>query len=428
MATPRPDTAASASLPAWPVYLLFVGFPVWWVLGLGAFAVAFSAVPMLLLLAQRGRFEFPPAFALWLLFVIWTIVSAVQLDFNKLTGYIVRFGNMAGCAVLFLYLYNARRSLDTRRILVLLSFFLAFVVFGGYLGVLLPHGSITTIAERVLPPSIRRNAFAYSLVHPAFAEVQQPYGSPRAFFRPSAPFAYTNSWGCNMALLVPLALAALARVPRGLTRNLIALVLLLGIVPALQSLNRGMYVGFGVAIVYVAIRLAARGRVVPLVGLVASATVLYAVALATGFVASLEQRLQYSQTNTGRTEIYRESFDGAVQSPLFGHGAPTASQTVDVSIGTQGQIWNLMYSYGFIALALFVVWFLAAWWAGRAAEGPGDLWINASLVVAVVSFTYYGYDGPQLAVAVTAAALSFRARAERLAAAEARRPELAHLR
>lgn len=409
------------------MYLLFLGFPVWWVLGFGAFAVPLSAVPMLVLLGRRARVEIPPAFGLWFLFVVWTIASALQLDANKLIGYVVRFGNMAGCAVLFVYLYNARRNLDTRRVLLVLSFFLAFVVFGGYLGIFFPHGSLTTVAEQVLPASIRHNEFAHSLVHPAFAEVQQPYGSPRAFFRPSAPFAYTNSWGCNMALLVPLALAAIARLPHGRTRNLIALALVAAVVPALETLNRGMYIGFGVAIGYVAVRLAARGRLMPLAGLVGASAVLYAIALATGFVAQVQQRLQYSGTNTGRTEIYQESFDGAVQSPLFGHGAPTASQVVDVAIGTQGQLWNVMFSYGFVALALFIGWFLVSWWAGRRAEAPGDLWISASLVVAVVSFTYYGYDGPQLAVAFTAAALSFRSRAE-WRAADARRHEIAHSR
>jgi hypothetical protein len=392
------------------VYLLFAAFPAWWALGFSAFAVPLCAIPMLILLNRRGRVVIPPAFTLWILFVLWTIVSAVQLDFNKLIGYVVRFGNIAGCGVLFVYLFNARRSLPTRRVLVVLSALLAFVVFGGYLGVLMPHGSLSTVAERLLPASIQNNEFAHSLVHPAFAEVQQPYGSPRVFYRPSAPFAYTNSWGCNVALLVPLAFATISRLGASRGRVAVTLVLLAGIVPALSSLNRGMYIGFGVAVLYVALRLALRGRLLPLGGLLGLAGALYGVALATGFVARLDQRLQYSATNTGRQEIYQESFQGALQSPLFGQGAPRASETVDVSIGTQGQIWTLMYSYGFIALGLFVAWFLCAWWAGRRAAAPGDLWISACLVVAIVSFTYYGYDGLQLAVAMSAAALATRMR------------------
>ena len=392
------------------MYGLFAAYPVWWVAGLGAFAVALSAIPMIVLMAYCRRADLPAGFSLWIIFAGWTIVSATQLDMNKLVGYVVRFGNLAGCGVLFVYIYNARRNLDQRRMLLVLAAFLAFVVFGGYLGVLDPHGSLKTVVERLLPPSITRNAYAYSLVHPSFAEVQHPYGSPQTFYRPSAPFAYTNSWGCNMALLVPLGFAAISRV-RGNARLLIGATLAAAIVPALASLNRGMYIGLGVALLYVALRLAARGRALPLGAILGGAGALFAIAYATGYIAKLQQRLQYSATNTGRAEIYRESFDGALQSPLFGKGAPTASQTVDVAIGTQGQIWNLMYSYGFIALGLFMLWFLLAWWSGRRAPDTASLWINASLLVAFVSFFYYGYDGPQLAVAMAAAAVTMRERA-----------------
>jgi hypothetical protein len=67
-----------------------------------------------------------------------------------------------------------------------------------------------------------------------------------------------------------------------------------------------------------------------------------------------------------------------------------------------------MFSYGFVALALFVGWFALAAWTARRLTGPGGVWIGACLTVAVVSFAYYGYDGPQLAVAMTATALAMR--------------------
>ena len=41
-------------LPAWPFLLLFAGFPVWWVLGLGSFAPQICAIPMVVLMAMRG--------------------------------------------------------------------------------------------------------------------------------------------------------------------------------------------------------------------------------------------------------------------------------------------------------------------------------------------------------------------------------------
>ncbi len=406
----RPGDRRAGELPAWPVFALFAGFPVWWVLGLSAFAVGISATIMVLLLAQRGRSAVPPAFGIWLLFLLWTFASALQLDAKQLIGFGVRFFNLAGCGVLFVYIVNARERLNDRRVFVAISCFLAVTVLGGCLGVLVPSGSINTITERLLPASIASNSYVHALVHPTFTEAQHPYGSPVTFYRPSAPFPYTNSWGANMALLVPLAVGALTRLRTRRGRILLGTVLAIGLVPALATLNRGMYVGLAVAAVYVAISYAMRGRLVPLLTLVAATGAAVAVAAATGFLAELSQRLAYTESNTGRAAIYRESFDGALQSPLFGHGAPRPSETVDVAVGSQGQIWNLMFSYGFIALGLFVLWFAVAWWKGRRLSGPHAVWVRAALLVALVSFVFYGYDGPQLAVVMVAAALALRGR------------------
>src|SRR5690348_1858594 len=94
MVAMRPAESRAGELPAWPVFALFAGFPVWWVLGLSAFAVGICATIMLLLLAQRGRTAIPPAFGIWLLFLLWTLASAMQLDAKQLIGFGVRFFNL----------------------------------------------------------------------------------------------------------------------------------------------------------------------------------------------------------------------------------------------------------------------------------------------------------------------------------------------
>ena len=97
--------------------------------------------------------------------------------------------------------------------------------------------------------------------------------------------------------------------------------------------------------------------------------------MSAGVLARLQERLHYSRTNVGRQTIYREAFDGAVNSPVFGHGAPQPSGTVDVSVGTQGQVWNVMFSYGFVALAFFLGWFalvvLQSWRSPRPGRPVG---------------------------------------------------------
>jgi O-antigen ligase len=181
-------------------------------------------------------------------------------------------------------------------------------------------------------------------------------------------------------------------------------------VPAFATLNRGMFLALGLVLAYASIRLALRGRLLPLSLVLGGASLGLAVALSVGVLARLQERLHYSRTNLGRQTIYREAFDGALDSPIFGHGAPKPSLTLDVSIGTQGQVWNVMFSYGFVALAFFLGWFalvvLQSWRARRQA----DLWVHATLFVAFATFFYYGYDGIQLTVVMTAAALALRTR------------------
>jgi polysaccharide biosynthesis protein PslJ len=398
-------------LPAWPVYALFAGFPLWWVLGLGAFAVLIVAIPMFLLLAQRRNVEVPAAFWLWIGFVVWACVAALELSSgSKLVGFSVRMGNYVGSTIVFLYLYNGRQRLNNRTVLRALVLFFAIVVAGGYLGVLVPRGGLSTPVQSLLPLNISNNEYVHALVHPSFAEVQRPYGSPRTFYRPSAPFPYTNSWGCNVALLVPLVVAAIMTFRRPVWRLAMVALLAAACVPAFATLNRGMFLALGLVLAYASVRLALRGRLLPLSMVLGGASVGLAVAVSAGVLARLQERLHYSGTNVGRQTIYREAFEGALNSPVFGHGAPQPSTTVDVSVGTQGQVWNVMFSYGFVALAFFLGWFglvvLQSWRARNEAE----LWVHATLFVAFATFFYYGYDGTQLTVAMAAAALALRAR------------------
>jgi O-antigen ligase len=281
---------------------------------------------------------------------------------------------------------------------------------------LVPRGSLSTPMQALLPLNIRTNEYVSALVHPSFAEVQRPYGSPRTFYRPSAPFPYTNSWGCNVALLVPLVVSAMLTFRRSAGRLVMAALLAAACLPAFATLNRGMFLALGLVLGYASLRLAFRGRLGPLAVVLGGAGVGIAVALATGVLARLQERLHYSQTNLGRQTIYREAFDGALNSPIFGHGAPQPSSTLDISIGTQGQVWNVMFSYGFVALAFFLGFFAVVVLQSWRARQQADLWVHATLFVAFATFFYYGYDGIQLTVAMSAAALALRTRRADLAA------------
>jgi hypothetical protein len=396
-------------LPAWPIYLLFVGFPLFWLLGLGEFTAAICAVPMAALLWARRRVAVPIGLAFWVLFVLWVGIAVLQIDDGlRLVGYGVRLSNYLGATVVFVYAYNLRSAqLSIQKGLWALVAFFAFVVFGGWLGVLLPGHHLTTLVSILLPANLTNNAYVSALVRPAFAEVQHPFGAPAAFSRPSAPFAYTNGWGCNVALLLPCMAAAAVRLGQW-GRTVVVVTVGLALVPAVATLNRGMFLAIGVGLAYAAIRLALRGRIAPLVGLLVTAALGVGFALASGVAGALQERLRYSQSNTSRTTIYGEAFRGALNSPLLGNGAPRPSQTLNISVGTQGQIWNVMFSFGFLALFFFLGWFAWVALVSSRWNDVGDLWLHVCLVVAFVTIAYYGYDGPQLTVVMFVAALALR--------------------
>src|SRR6266705_3079297 len=94
-----------AAHPAWPVTALLAGYPVWWALGLGDLSVVIMAVPMMLRMhawhRQGRRVRVPPAFGLWLMFLVvvaagiatlgltapGTVVSPLS---NRLLAFVIR--------------------------------------------------------------------------------------------------------------------------------------------------------------------------------------------------------------------------------------------------------------------------------------------------------------------------------------------------
>ena len=191
----------------------------------------------------------------------WVLLSGLQLHSGtKIMTFTYRLALYASAGVLFLYVYNLPRSgrVDTK-VLRILTIFWMIVVIGGYAGILVGAHTFVSPFEHLLPHGLRSQPFVQELVQPVFAEVQGFLGFP--FPRPAAPFAYTNNWGGAIAVLTPVAFAAISTAKRGRRRRFLIVVLIASLVPMVVSLNRGMFLSLGLGIFYVTIRLAMRGRV-----------------------------------------------------------------------------------------------------------------------------------------------------------------------
>lgn len=401
-------TVRRGALPAWPVTWLFVGFPVIWLAGLTPFAVPMFGMLCAFLMAVRGGIRLPRLWMPWLGFVVWMLTSAVMIDTaGRMLGFAQRWTTVFGATLIALYVYNAPERLTRIRLLRSVAWFWGWITVGGYLGLLQPYGRVNTPMLRLMPSNIANNEYVRELLSPRFAEVQKPYGATQAFVRPAAPFPYTNGWGHAFVLMLPLMAALFVLADRRL-KGVVVLMVLAAVPIALATLNRGIFVGVFVGTAAMLVRYRRRIRLghvmlaaVPLAGLAVFV-------MASGALDRISQRTSTSSTTQDRASIYREAFTRTLDSPLLGYGAPRPSSTLDVSVGTQGHFWYVMFSHGFVGLAFFLatIWGLALV-TRRASDLPTAL-VQTPLVVVSVMIMFYGLEGMNLLLVLVIGALALR--------------------
>ena len=392
------------SLPAWPVLLVLWGYPAWWALGLLPFAQVIMALPMLAFLILRGRIVLVPGILPWLGFVAWMIPSALMIDeLGRMVGLGVRFSQFLALAIMMVYIANARAALSPRRILGALTFIWAFIIVGGYLGMAFPEVRLTLTIGQLLPAAIADNDYVSDLVFPPLAEIQTPWGAEESFLRPSAPFAYTNGWGAAIAVLTPIAIATAIGHRTARAMWLLLIGLLAAIPPAIATTNRGLWIGLALAVVYVIVRLAMRGHWLAFAWSSVLAILGGVILALSGFLDGIVARQETVDTTAGRGNLYAETFERTLASPVLGYGAPRPSNWSEIYVGTQGAIWNAMFCFGFVGLALFVVALVAG--ALRTFDAPNlsALWLHTSIVVACALSVFYGLDRQLVFVGVALA-------------------------
>jgi hypothetical protein len=399
-------------LPAWPVLTMLWGFPAMWLLGLTVVpgAVTMSIVMVGFMLVRRYAVWVPGVGAIVGL-CLWMLACAVMVDTGpRMLGFGFRLAIMAFVAIAFVYTVSARARLTRRRVVHGLTFLWFFVITGGVLGMLLPGVRLTTPVGLLLPASITGNSYVQDLFFPPFAEVQRPWGSPEVFVRPSAPFPYANSWGVAILVLTPVALACFMMTRSWLLRAAIVVGAAVMIAPAVASSNRGMFAALALAGAYVVVRLAARDRAAPVISLTVLGLLAGAVLVWQGLLTQISTRQEYGQSNGARFTLYAETIERTLRSPLLGYGAPRPSTEQALSVGTQGYVWTLMFSFGFVGLALFLIFLWGSTWRTRACRDDVDVALHSSLVVASLAIVVYGLDIIQLLALALVAAVLLRRR------------------
>ena len=431
-------------LPAWPLTGLLLLYPLWWALGLGVLIFPLAAVPMALFLRRAhaaGRsVRLPPGFAFWVVFLAVVVVGLAVLGADptgtvperaseRILGAGFRIGEYAALTVLLLYAGNlTERELPQARLVRQLGWLFAITVAGGLLGVFAGTFEFTSPIELLLPEHLRDKGFIRSLVHPYAAQIHDILGDDRP--RPAAPWGYTNTWGNNFCLLVGWFCAAtLGSGTRRRTRLLAVACLAVSVVPVVISLNRGLWIGLGVAALYAAVRLALTGRVWVVGALLAALAALGAALAVTPLGDVVTARLDNGKSNGVRSYLVDRALTGVAESPLIGFGSTrttiggrnsiTVGESHDCercgnfTVGGNGQLWQLVFAHGLIGTIGYLGFFGYGIWRFRRDRSPTGIAGGCALVGSFAAMLWYNALVTPLAFMFLAYALLWRGSIQR---------------
>ena len=365
---------------------MVLGLPLWWVLGLTSAAPILLAVPMAAQLRRSRPIHLPAGFGWWLLFLVWVVLGVTLLwvdapgatpggGDSRLLVFALRLSWYAACTIALLWVVNLDRvKAPDRSVQVLVAALFVIGTAGGLLGTLAPALEFRSAVEWLLPAGLRSNNLVSALVHPETADIQEVLGVAGA--RPKAPFPYTNTWGSCMALSSVFFVVASWR-SKAWVRPLAALVVAVAAVPIAYSLNRGLWLALAVAAVGGLVVIGVRHSPARMLGAVAALSIVAAVLWSSPLGDLAEQRADNQHSNSRRGTLLTQTVESVNQgSPLMGFGStrdvegsfdsiaggakPDCPACAVPPLGTQGHLWLVLFSQGWLGLAFFLIFVFLA--------------------------------------------------------------------
>ncbi len=111
----------------WPIALLFVGLPIWWVLGVWQIMFFVMAIPMAVHLMKQRLVHMPRGFGMWMVWLCWLAIGVlvIQVDApgavpgTQMSRYLTfgyRFCWYLIITIVALYVVNTRRQVTSERL------------------------------------------------------------------------------------------------------------------------------------------------------------------------------------------------------------------------------------------------------------------------------------------------------------------------
>jgi hypothetical protein len=436
---PRQVRRVLVRLPdAWPLLALFGLFPLWWALGIGVLVFDVMAVPMAVHLWRRRPVRLPPGFGLWALFLCWLVIGFFMLGANPVgtvpgsmasrsMAYSLRLVAYLSLTVMLLYVGNlSRQELPVRRVVALMAWMFGVTVAGGVLAILFPRFEFTSALELVLPGALRSNTYVQTLVHPGLSQVQDVLGY--AAPRPKAPYEYTNFWGNNLNLtaiwFVCLAVLGGLAKRRAVRLSIVAVGLSLAVVTGVWSLNRGLWLGAALSVLYVAVRLTRQRRYGLMAAVAGTLCLTVAAVPLTPLGDVIGSRLDNGRSDQIRSSLTSQAIQVVNRSPVIGFGTTRTAQGSPESlavgrsaacpqcgnfiIGSNGHLWQLLVSTGYVGTALYFLFFLYGIWRYRHDGSPIGIAGSLCLWLALFYSLFYNAVASPLAFYLLGYALLWR--------------------
>lgn len=426
----RRRTRANLALP---LSLAFAGIPLWWILGTVQIVFFLMAIPMAVYLLRRRDVPVPRGAGLWLLFLVWVLggVLVLQVDapgavpgesMTRYLTFVYRFGWYLVGTVALLYVTSTRSSLATHNITNALSWMFLALLGGGLLGVTVPTLEFPSLLEVILPRNLVGIGFVNDLIHPQVAQIHTflGYAEPR----PSAPFAYTNDWGLSTALTAPFFIVTWWK-RGGWHRIMVPISIGLSLIPIISSVNRGLWLALLVMVAFAAFRIGLKGHINALAIMVSGASVVAVVVALSPLGTLIVDRLNTPHSNQGRTNLSSLAVGSMLEgSPFLGFGTTRDVQGNFTSIaggasdlcpacappamGTQGQLWLLIFGTGVVGTLLFVSFFVGQLFRYMRDRSDYSLAAACAVVGCIVTLPVYSAVSPAIVIALISVGVMFR--------------------
>lgn len=128
-----------------------------------------------------------------------------------------------------------------------------------------------------------------------------------------------------------------------------------------------------------------------------------------GVFDAIAERQEVSHTTSGRSAIYEATFVKVLESPVVGWAMPDMDPSIGIALGTQGYAWTLMFSYGFLGLALFYVFLSRILLVSWRVNDPAAYVLQALVATVGCTIWFYGLGVTQCLIMMLGAAVLSRA-------------------